>query len=471
MLHSQNQGEACLKKTAETALSPARILSRHLRRLDTVRFTILLAAFSIFFDAAVGHGLIWETDPSWTHWLIKTLIMAAVFGGGTWLMGIGEKQGVVITLVLTLLLGAYYWTLMPVSLRSQPGWLEWRLTWVGGLPFFFGLIFAGYLAALWMWRRRLNFRRGTNEYILRTGAYIFVVSGCILVAAVGMSGTLTGKVPDIQWFMVTLALTIPFLLFSIIVLRGTSITWSAVLGVLLIFLLAAPSSQRVEARRHWSRAQVADLAASGLVLFGSGKPGAGYQPAQGHIQMTATDFNSFLFPTPRDDRVDITAEINSGGRDYVLLVRQPQREDPQSRFPTFNGVGLHVDSHDIPGLPAGSPEGKTELAVFGLGDLTCGGQVLGKDLPVRVIASPDLMEGYRLELDIGDDDTAPVQGMPSHQKQVRAYWRDYTGHVPKGENLAHYLGGGSMLAALVGVTLTMNRRERRHPASRKQQAK
>ena len=152
-------------------------------------------------------------------------------------------------------------------------------------------------------------------------------------------------------------------------------------------------------------------------------------------------------------------------------MRQPQREDPHGRFPTFKGVGLHVDNHDIPGLPAGSPDGDTDLAVFGLGDLTCDGQVLGKDLPVRVIASRDLMGGYRLELDIGDDDTAPVQGMPSHQNQVRAYWRDYTGSVPKSDNLAHYLGGGSMLAAMLGVTLTMNRRERRHPASRKQQAK
>ncbi|MCA1840194.1 MAG: hypothetical protein LC723_07685, partial [Actinobacteria bacterium] len=56
---------------------------------DAAKFTVLVALFAIFFDAAVGHGLAWENDPYWTYWITKTFLIATIFGLGTYWAGIG----------------------------------------------------------------------------------------------------------------------------------------------------------------------------------------------------------------------------------------------------------------------------------------------------------------------------------------------------------------------------------------------
>lgn len=72
---------------------------RHqLRQLsEVVKFTALAAMLAIFFDAAIGHAMIWGNDPYWTYWVTDTLLMATVFGLGTMWLGIGLGRGALIT--------------------------------------------------------------------------------------------------------------------------------------------------------------------------------------------------------------------------------------------------------------------------------------------------------------------------------------------------------------------------------------
>jgi hypothetical protein len=75
-------------------------------------------------DAAVEHGLTWENDPYWTYWITKTFLIATVFGLGTAWFGISEGRGAVITVVHTVILTVYYWSLSPIGLPSSPDWLD-----------------------------------------------------------------------------------------------------------------------------------------------------------------------------------------------------------------------------------------------------------------------------------------------------------------------------------------------------------
>jgi hypothetical protein len=84
------------------------------------------------------------------------------FGLGTAWFGVGVGRGAIITAVHTLVLNIYYWTFSPIGLPSTPTWLDLEHTWISGLPIHFGVIYTGYLLALWAWWRR--------EAMARTGA-------------------------------------------------------------------------------------------------------------------------------------------------------------------------------------------------------------------------------------------------------------------------------------------------------------
>jgi hypothetical protein len=91
---------------------------------DLAKFTALVALLGILTDAAVGHALQWENDPYWTYWITKTFLIATIFGLGTAWFGIGAGRGAVITVVHTLVLTIYYWSLSPIGLPSSPDWLD-----------------------------------------------------------------------------------------------------------------------------------------------------------------------------------------------------------------------------------------------------------------------------------------------------------------------------------------------------------
>jgi hypothetical protein len=120
---------------------------------DCVKFAILVGVSAIFFDAAIAHGLFWDNDPYWTYWITKTFLITTVFLFGTALLGIGLVPGLLLTAVHTAILEIYYQWLAPVGLPQEPEWLDFNHLWITGIPAHFLAIFAGYLLALWLWRR------------------------------------------------------------------------------------------------------------------------------------------------------------------------------------------------------------------------------------------------------------------------------------------------------------------------------
>ena len=176
---------------------------------DTAKFAAALALLAIFWDAAVGHGLLWENDPYWTYWVTKTFLIFTIFGLGTAWLGVGVGRGAVITAVHTLVLTVYYWTFSPIGLPSSPVWLDLEHTWITGVPIHFGVIYLGYLATLWLWRRRavVADRPPGRE------ALVALVAGlAIVILAGGVSALVLYDWPGVTYFLVRLLITVPFLL-------------------------------------------------------------------------------------------------------------------------------------------------------------------------------------------------------------------------------------------------------------------
>lgn len=183
---------------------------------DLAKFTGLVALFAIFTDAAVGHALLWENDPYWTYWITKTFLIATVFGLGTAWLGMGVGRGAAITAVHTVVLTVYYWSLSPIGLPSHPEWLDLEHTWVTGLPVHFGVIYLGYLGALWLWRRRERVRpeaSGSDPSQLASyaGAALAVGGGIALVGG-GLVSVAIDDFPGVTWFLVRLLIAVPFVI-------------------------------------------------------------------------------------------------------------------------------------------------------------------------------------------------------------------------------------------------------------------
>ncbi|MDQ3978145.1 MAG: hypothetical protein M3314_01135 [Actinomycetota bacterium] len=183
---------------------------------DLAKFTGLVALFAIFADAAVGHALLWENDPYWTYWVTKTFLIATIFGLGSAWLGIGIGRGAVITAVHGLVLTIYYWSLSPIGLPSHPEWLDLEHTWGTGVPVHFGVIYLGYLASLWLWRRRERLRAqdatpGPDALSRYAGTALGVGAGIVVVGGALVSLAL-GDFPGATWFLVRLLIAVPFLL-------------------------------------------------------------------------------------------------------------------------------------------------------------------------------------------------------------------------------------------------------------------
>ncbi|MDQ3874980.1 MAG: hypothetical protein M3322_05435 [Actinomycetota bacterium] len=201
-------GELDAAGRAETRGTADPRRSRALTTRNVATFTAIVALLAILSDAAVGHALLWENDPYWTYWITKTFLIATVFGLGTAWLGTGVGRGAVITLVHTLVLTVYYWTLSPIGLPSHPDWLDLEHTWITGFPAHFSVIYLGYLVALWLWRRR-----PLDEGTARADALTALVAGIAIVIVAGLLAALAvGDFPGVTWFVVRLLITVPFLL-------------------------------------------------------------------------------------------------------------------------------------------------------------------------------------------------------------------------------------------------------------------
>jgi hypothetical protein len=190
-------------ETSNSARNGALLTTR-----GVAKFTAVVALLAILADAAVGHGLLWENDPYWTYWVTKTFLIATVFGLGTAWLGTGVGRGAVITLVHTIVLTIYYWTLSPIGLPSHPNWLDLEHTWLTGVPVHFAVIYLGYLTALWIWRRRPLEDEAPGAVALAA----LIASVAIVVLAGLLASLAVGDFPGLTWFVVRLLITVPFLL-------------------------------------------------------------------------------------------------------------------------------------------------------------------------------------------------------------------------------------------------------------------
>jgi hypothetical protein len=497
---------------------------------EAARFTTVVAILAIFSDASVGHGLAWENDPYWTYWVTKTFLIATVFGLGTAWFGIGVGRGAVITAVHTVVLTVYYWTFSPIGLPSSPEWLDLEHTWVTGLPIHFGVIYLGYLLALWLWRRKVALAededsgpRGTSA--LLTGVALTLVSG-------GLASLFLGDFPGVTWFLVRLLLTVPFLLWWW-AWAGRDRTSAIVGGVLLAFVWATYSHflgpvglpdaplrildtvpppatvEWLDYRQLWlvsfpvylvsmvvvllvestrgMRRTVrpamatlaatatlfmvgaiseetlsqdgasATLSASGDVQVETGEYyGDRFEAGSGEVSVTAVDMGGRVTPLPPHDKLTLIATVTSGGSDFEVSVEEAMVSHPLGEHTTWWGVGLNVEHHGESGIGTDKlPPIKSELAAFGLGEVSVDGQPIATGVPVHVMtAESGFPDGARLELDVGMEG-ADVPGLPAGH--LRVLWPEYEAEIEDPHPM-QYLGGGVILILLLGALLSLVRR-------------
>jgi hypothetical protein len=178
---------------------------------DVVKFGVLVGATAIFIDAAIAHGIFWENDPYWTYWITKTFLITTIFAFGTAFLGIGIWPGILLTAVHTLVLEVYYEVFAPIGLPQEPQWLAFRDLWTVGLVTHYLAIFAGYLIALWIWRRSRN--RVVADTGPRAGA-LFALGAAVLVVVFDgaiTQGLLLQDFPGWTFFLQHLLIAFVFL--------------------------------------------------------------------------------------------------------------------------------------------------------------------------------------------------------------------------------------------------------------------
>jgi hypothetical protein len=517
-------------------MSPAATPAFRLSSRDTAKFAALVALAAIFVDAAIGHGLTWENDPYWTYWITKTFLIATVFGLGTSWFGIGEGRGAVITVVHTVILTVYYWSLSPIGLPSSPDWLDLEHTWITGVPIHFLVIYVGYLLALWLWRRRAVGREDQAETPAGRGVRALVTAVVVVVLAGGLSAVALFEFQGVTWYVVRLLITVPFLLLwwaaagrdrtsavtGGIVLAFIFATYSEFLGPiglpdlpLRIFTTAPPPAtvRWLDYKELWlislpiyivativvmvvatgaatwrrtGRAAVATVLGLVAILFstaatigpqdrgqsarltasGDAKVETGpffsnqFGAGTGTISITATNMGGRVTPLPPHDVLLIDATVRSGGGAFTVTVRKPMVEDPLGRFTTWWGVGFDVWHHGKSGIGSSKvPATHSELAAFGVGDVSSNGKAIATGVPVHVMTMPGPSgeQNEMLELDVGDPEIGAIGGLP--EGHLRVQWSAFTGDVSSGPKTIRYIVGLVVLIVLLLATLGLNRTE------------
>ena len=502
---------------------------------DLAKFSGVVALLAIFADAAVGHGLLWENDPYWTYWITKTFLIATVFALGTAWLGVGVARGAVITAVHTVILTIYYWSFSPIGLPSSPEWLDLEHTWVTGMPVHFGVIYLGYLLALWLWQRRVLVEDEVAD-VSTTAAAALAVSVGIVVVGGGLVSLALGDFPGFTWYLVRLLITVPFVLVwwafagrdRVAALTGGVVlafmwatyshflgpvglpdlplrifeqvppeatvrwldyreTWLIGLPVIAIVAVAAllisgrqaprvPSGSRSRLLPVVGALVLVAAVSLGGVAFAANEPGGddaaitasgpafveqgewygdNFAEATASIELHARDRASRVTPLEPHDVLSIEASLeHPDGSIYQVTVDDPMVSDPLGRHTTWWGVGFHHWHHGRSGIGTDAlPPIHSEVAVFGVGELSVDGRALATGVPVHVMTAEVGLPG-RLELDVGDI-AADLPGVPDGH--LRVVWEDYEGSAGQGPKRARNALGSAVLVGLVTLGLVLNR--------------
>jgi hypothetical protein len=486
------------------------------------KFTTAVALAAIFIDASIGHGLTWENDPYWTYWITKTFLIATIFGLGTAWFGVGVGRGAVITAVHTLVLTVYYWTFSPVGLPSTPTWLDLEHTWISGLPIHFGVIYTGYLLALWAWRRReaMGGTSAADADSVPVGIRALLFGVGIVVVAGGVASVALGEFPGFTWFLVRLLITVVFLLvwwglFGTDLVAGIAggallaliwATYSQFLGpvglpdtplrilnpapppavvrwldyrelwlisfpiYLVIMVLAMAIAARTFGEAARMRRPLAAAAAIATVLMTTGLT---VSPAErGASAVFAADGSVAV-----EGAGSGTGNIRIAATDMGNRVSPLPPHDRLSIDATINAGGSTYDL--VVRRPMVEDPTGQETTWWGVGFDVDYRESGGADVRADVVAFGlgDLSVdgttvargipveviaahdgGYGLDLEIGSGIVPIPDASPP---QLRATWGAFTGSAPEGPSTARYIGGGIVLLALLGAGLYLARREGR----------
>jgi hypothetical protein len=503
---------------------------------DLAKFTGAVALLAIFADAAIGHGLLWENDPYWTYWITKTFLIATVFALGTAWLGVGVGSGAIITAIHTVVLTVYYWSFSPIGLPSSPEWLDLEHTWVTGVPVHFGVIYLGYLVALWLWRRADG---GNSEDEIASTA-VAALAGSVAIVAVGggLVSIALGDFLGFTWYLVRLLITVPFVLIwwafagrdrrsgviGGVVLAFIWATYSHFLGPvglpdaplrvfeqappeatvkwldyretwlisLPLVALAAVGAMLIAARASRSAGSqqgspmlravsvivLAGSLALGGIAYASNEPGGDdatisasgpaqveegswygddFSAATASIELRARDRAARVTPLEPHDVLTIEASVSHpDGSIYDISVNDPMVSDPLGRHTTWWGVGLHHWHHGRSGIGTDAlPPIHSEVAVFGLGEVSIDGEVIATGIPVHAMTAEEGLPG-RLELDVGDP-ASEVPSLPSGH--VRVVWENYEGSAGQGPKRSRNALGSAVLLGLLALGLLINRDE------------
>lgn len=501
------------------------------------KFSGAVALFAIFGDAAVGHGLLWENDPYWTYWVTKTFLIATVFALGTAWLGVGVMRGAIITAVHTVVLTIYYWTFSPIGLPSSPEWLDLEHTWVTGMPVHFGVIYLGYLIALWLWQRRGADSNDQGD-LGATAGLALLASLAVVVIGGGLVSVALRDFPGFTWYLVRLLITVPFVLMwwafagrdrLASVVGGVSLafiwatyshflgpvglpdtplrifdqdapgatvrwldyreTWlislpivaiAAVVALVLVSRRSSNSTQRTVTpplRMAGALVLVATVALGG-VAFASNEPGGDdasvtasgpvqleegpwygdeFTDGSASIELYARDRAARVTPLEPHDILTIEASVeHPDGSTYDVAVADPIVSDPLGRHTTWWGVGFHHWHHGRSGIGTDAlPPIHSEIAVFGLGEISVDGEAIATGVPVHVMTAEHGLPG-RLEMDVGDV-ASDVIGLPDGH--LRVVWEDYEGGAGQGPKRSRNALGSAVLMGMLALGLLLNREE------------
>jgi hypothetical protein len=227
---------------------------------------------------------------------------------------------------------------------------------------------------------------------------------------------------------------------------------AAAVAVLSLFLVAATSEQTLG--QEGTRATVT---ASGPVQLETGAfYSDAFEEGSGDIRLVAEDMGGRVTPLPPQDRLSIDATVQASGGTIVVTVRDPLVNHPLGQHTTWWGVGLGVEHHGESGIGTPKIPGvESEVAVFGLGDVSVDGQTVATGVPVHVMTVEDGLPGdATLELDVGMEGV-PIPGVP--QGHVRALWTSYRSQVDDPGPARYAIGVLVLLALLVGAFVLAQR--------------
>jgi hypothetical protein len=174
------------------------------------KFGLLVGLAAIFMDASIAHGLWWENDPYWTYWVTKTFLITTVFTAGSIVLGIGLLQGLILTLVHTLILEIYYQFLSPIGLPQEPQWLPFKDLWLHGFVVHYLVILSGYLLALWIWRRSALRAADASPMVLGLTALVAAALAVVLDGLVTQA-LLVRVFPGLTFFVQHLLIAFVFI--------------------------------------------------------------------------------------------------------------------------------------------------------------------------------------------------------------------------------------------------------------------